>query len=95
MHFKKCSMIKINKEYISSWGNLHYAMLLLLTLISYSINHAAAFVGYRTENGTDYLIVRNSWGITWGDKGYYRIQREINIGRLMSIFFLLDWLISL
>ena len=44
-----------------------------------AINHAVVFVGYGTENGTDYWIVRNSWGPNWGDHGYFRMQRGINL----------------
>ena len=44
-----------------------------------AINHAVVFVGWGTENGTDYWIVRNSLGSDWGEKGYFRIQRGINL----------------
>lgn len=37
------------------------------------MNHAVATVGYGTENGKEYYIVRNSWGADWGDKGYIKI----------------------
>jgi cathepsin B len=37
--------------------------------------HAVTFVGYGTENGTNYWVVRNSWGASWGEAGYFRIVR--------------------
>lgn len=41
---------------------------------NFDMDHAVQLVGYGTENGKDYWLVRNSWG-GWGEKGYIRLQR--------------------
>lgn len=44
-----------------------------------SQNHAVCVVGYGEESGTQYWIVRNSWGTTWGERGYIRMIRNVNV----------------
>lgn len=39
-------------------------------------NHAVLVIGYGTQDGNDYWLVKNSWGIYFGDQGYIRIARN-------------------
>ena len=40
--------------------------------------HAFKIMRWRTENGTDYWLMANSWNEDWGDKGFFKILRGKN-----------------
>jgi len=44
------------------------------------LNHAITAIGYGNSDGQDYYIVRNSWGTSWGDKGYINIATSKGTG---------------
>jgi cathepsin L len=41
----------------------------------YSIDHAITVVGYGTEDGVDYWLIKNSWGSDWGEDGYIKVSK--------------------
>ena len=38
-----------------------------------NLDHAVIVVGWGTSGSTEYWTVRNSWGTSWGERGYSRM----------------------
>uniref|UniRef100_A0ACD5XAA9 Uncharacterized protein n=1 Tax=Avena sativa TaxID=4498 RepID=A0ACD5XAA9_AVESA len=43
------------------------------------LDHGIATIGYgTTSDGTKYLLLKNSWGTTWGENGFLRMEKDIS-----------------
>ena len=83
------------KETLAKFGPISVAMQATENLLFYSSgilddnkcswfsNHAVLLVGYGTDSKDgDYWIVKNSWSDRWGEKGFFRIKRGVNMCRI-------------
>ena len=51
---------------------------------------AVAVVGYGTEGGKDYWLIKNNWGPAWGEKGFMKLRRGVNACNITKVVDFID-----
>jgi C1A family cysteine protease len=64
--------IEADTRYFQSYSS----GILTSTSCGTNLDHGVLVVGYGVQDGQQYWLVKNSWGTTWGDKGYLKIARS-------------------
>jgi len=54
----------------------HYTSGILSKKCGQSLDHCVQLVGYGVDNSTAFWNIRNSWGTSWGEAGYIRVERD-------------------
>jgi cathepsin C len=49
------------------------------------VTHSSLLVGWGEENGEKYWKCLNSWGMDWGENGYFRIKRGVDESAIESM----------
>ena len=59
--------------YAQTWQT--YTSGIMTNCPSSQIDHGVLIVGFDDNNNPPYWIIKNSWGTSWGEKGYIRVQK--------------------
>lgn len=46
---------------------------------THDVNHAVLATGFGVESGVKFWNIKNSWGASWGNQGYFKMERGANM----------------
>lgn len=85
------SLLKVRPVIVSLDGTNKYWQFYSSGILDYcgssnTLNHGVQVIAiYSFPNGTNYYVIKNSWGSGWGEQGKMRLDRNINGGNICSI----------
>merc|ERR1712096_68866 len=65
----KYGPVVIGAEATSAWHS-YKGGILSVNCTQKKENHNIVIIGYGSDGGSDYWLIRNSWGVDWGEDGY-------------------------
>jgi C1A family cysteine protease len=68
--------VSVAIEADTAYFQLYKSGVLTSSACGTTLDHGVLVVGYGTENGNPYWLVKNSWSSSWGDQGYVKILRS-------------------
>jgi len=71
--------VSVAIEADTAYFQLYSSGVLTSTKCGTNLDHGVLVVGYGSENGQDYWLVKNSWSSSWGESGYVKIARSSSV----------------
>merc|ERR1712046_8765 len=69
--------VSVAVESSSSWFQHYRSGIFDSAACGSDTDHLVGLVGYgKSDDGKAYFILRNSWGLGWGEQGYMRLKDE-------------------